>query len=156
MFDSDISKYKRKVLATLIANPEIIEALEGDVDDPDSVLYTKVFPYLRIPGTTEEAGRFITMKLDSERVRGNDIYKTFVLTLCVVVSQNKMETRWRGTGTDVLGGLIVDEFNKNNLNMGFELELVRDSESVLTENYHVRELVFSVPTSNSLKCGEWD
>lgn len=156
MFDSDISKYKRKVLSTLTANPEIIEALEGDVDDPDSVLYTKIFPYLRIPGTTQSAGRFITMKLDSERVHDNDIYKTFVLTLCAVVHQNKMETKWRGTATDVLGGLIVDEFNKNNLNMGFELKLVRDSETILTENYHVRELVFSVLTSNSVKCGEWD
>lgn len=142
-------------MQTLIFNEDIVEALEGqDLEDSADLIYSKIFPYLRIPKTTQDAGRFITMKLDSERVRGNDIYKNFILTLCVVVHQNKMETMWGGTGTDVLGGLIVDEFNKNNLNMGFELELIKDSETILTEDYHVRELVFSALTSNSMKCGD--
>lgn len=153
MLDSDISKSKRKIISTLIENNDIVTALGADdIDDRYSLTYTHLFPYLRVPNTQIETGSYILVSISVPRVSTkNNAYKMMEITICVVTHQDHMQTIYNANRNDLLAGIIIEEFNWSDI-LGFEMELRSDTESLLNETYHLREIKFNALAKNYTGC----
>lgn len=139
-------------MQSLVENPDIVLALDkGNIDDPYDLIYTSIFPYLRVPNTVTESGCFIALKIDSSQVKRNDTYKNLIITFAIVVKQDKMKTSWNATRTDLISGVIIDELNWSDI-LGFDMELIGTNENILLEDYHVREISFQVLAANYSGC----
>jgi len=154
MIDSDVMKYKRKIMGLIIQNPNIVEAINAtDILEPDKLIYTHIFPFFKTDGISGVSGTYITIKLDTTQIMRNNIYKNFILTICVLVRQSEMETIYKGSRTDVIAGELVKMFAWND-SIGFDLELGQDKEDPLNETYYIRQLIFKTITTNSMENGE--
>lgn len=152
MLDSDLMQYKKKIMSLLIQNENIVSAIDEPDLSPDELIYNNIFPFLKVPKTQEEAKCYVTMKVDTTNIQRNEIYKNFVITICVLCHESKMCTPYGGIRTDVIAGEIVRLLNWRE-DIGFTLELTSDTESILNEDYHIRQLVFETITSNSMENG---
>lgn len=153
MLDSDISRAKRKIINALVENDDIVTALGADdIDDRYSLIYTHLYPYLRVPDTKTETGSYILISISVPRVSTkNNTYKMMEITICVVTHQDHMQTTYNANRNDLLAGIIIDEFNWSDI-LGFEMELVSDKESILTDVYHLREIRFHALAKNYAGC----
>lgn len=153
MLDSDISKNKRKIISALIENDDIVTALDAsEIEDRYDLTYTHLYPYLRVPDTQTETGSYILVAVSVPHVSTkNNSYKIMEITICVVSHQDHMQTQWGGTRNDIISGIIIDEFNWSDI-LGFEMELVSDKESILTDVYHLREIRFHALAKNYMGC----
>jgi hypothetical protein len=153
MIDSDKMKYKRKIMSLLVQNPNIVTLINAqDISKPDDLIDTHIFSYLDFPDVPTIVDTYIAMKLDTTKVMKNEVYKNFILTICVIVHKSKMETNYGGNLTNVISGEIIQMLNWND-NFGFTLELVSDREFIHEKTYHVEELVFKTITPNSMQNG---
>jgi hypothetical protein len=140
-------------MGLLIQNPNIVEVLDvPDLIKPDDLIYTHIFPYLKIPKIQITTETYITMSLNTTKVTKNKAYKDFILMFCIYSHEAKMQTDYGGTRNDVLGGEIVQMFAWND-KIGFDLELISDKEDIYSETYHRRTIVFQTITSNSMQNG---
>ena len=57
--NDDIGRIKRQIKQMLIADTDILEALNSsiDIDSPDEFLDTHIFGFVRIPHTQDKIGR---------------------------------------------------------------------------------------------------
>jgi len=151
--DSDISVAKRKIMVSLVENDDIVTALGADdIDDRYSLIYSHLYPYLRIPDAKTETGSYILVAISVPRVsKRNNNYKTMEVTICVVTHQDHMQTAYNANRNDLLAGIIVEEFNWSDI-LGFEMELVSDTESILNDTYHLREIKFNALAKNYMGC----
>lgn len=153
MIDSDVMKYKRKIMGLIINNNNIVEAINAtDIVNTDDLIYTHIFPFFKTTGISGISGTYITLKLNSTSIKKNDIYKQFILTLNILCRQDQMETEYKGSRVDVIAGELVQMFNWNS-KIGFDLELFSDMEDPLNETYYIRELKFKTITTNSVENG---
>jgi len=143
---------KKKIMNALVENENIVAALDvPEIEDPYDLIYTHIYPFLYMPDIQEKAKVYITMKLETTKIFSNDRFKNAILTLCVVSHRDKMKTEWNSTRTDLIAGLLIDEFNWKDL-LGFEMELSSDIESPLDNTYYVRQVVFESTVKNYAGC----
>ena len=150
--------YKRKLISFIINNTNILQALGIDIstESEEDIVYKYIFPYLKNPNTQLISKSFITMEVDSEIMSSNKIYKDFIVTICVICHDEEMKFKDEvmkigGTRLDYISGEIVNMFNWENI--GFTLELQKDSGSILNDSYFIRELVFKTISANSMSNG---
>ena len=65
--DDDIISMKRLIKQKLIADPDILEALNNKdvpIDSPDEFLDTNIFGFIRIPQTQDTVRNFICFTVD--------------------------------------------------------------------------------------------
>lgn len=153
MYNSDIMTLKRKFLALIYNNPDIMKALNYtayDPDNPNESVYDVLFPYIKIDGTVVEAKSYIGLKIDSYSRCKNDAYKNFILTISVICNVDVMKTPYGCTRTDLVCGELVKMLAWND-SVGFELALVDDVEDILPTNpkYYYRTVKFKSITTNS-------
>jgi hypothetical protein len=154
MVVSDVTKYKNKIMNKLCSIPDIVTLVNNpDITlvNSDKMKNTNIFSYMKIPNTTLSVKNYICFDFNARSSNYNDLYKNVNITISVICHETDIMTAW-GNRYDVIGGVIIDNFNWSNF-LGFELELYSDTESILEKEYHMRTLQFKNITLNSLQNG---
>lgn len=140
---NEIRAYKDKVIAAIINDADIVEAIDNnDAVNPEDLVYSSIFPYIKIPDTIEEVRTFILMSVDINRILNNRTFHEISITIWVLSHQNHMKTNYGCTRIDYIADRIEKLFN---LNGGFgykDLQLIKNRERVLNNKHLYRELVF--------------
>ena len=149
--NDDIGKIKRQIKQMLIADTDILEALNSsiDIDSPDEFLDTHIFGFVRIPQTQDTVRNFICVTVDDiEEHRFNEIMKYQDITFVAICHLNDMKTEYGVDRHDLLGYLIRESINWTNL-FGLQFKLIYNKESTIDGDYYCRTLKFQAIKPNS-------
>ena len=150
--DDDIIEMKRLIKQKLIADTDILEALNSsiDIDSPDEFLDEHIFGFIRIPSTQDTVRNFICVTIDDiEEHRFNEVMKLQDITFVTICHLSDMKTKYGIDRHDLLGYLIRDSINWTNL-FGLQFKLISNKESTIDGDYYCRTLKFEAIKPNAL------
>lgn len=113
-------------------------------DEPDSIIYKGLFPYLRIPEAQSDAATYVLLAVDMVNVnKSNPAFCDIQLTLWAMSHRSLMQMKGiSATRIDYIG----EELSKlldGQLKYGYgKLELTASREVILSATYIYRELIF--------------
>ena len=152
-FDDDIIEMKRLIKQKLIADPDILEALnnpEIPLDSPDEFLDNNIYGFIRIPQTQDTVRNFICFTVDDiEEHRYNDHFKVQQIQFACICHLDDMKTEFGIDRHDLISYILRDIFNWSN-EFGKQFKLVYNKESTIDSDYYCRTLKFERETTNSL------
>lgn len=155
----DIIEMKRLIKQKLIADPDILEALNNpdiDIDSPDDFLNNNIYGFIRIPQTQDTVKNFICFTVDDvEEARFNEIMKIQYIQFNAICHLGDMNTEYGIDRHDLLGYLIRDIFNWTN-DFGLQFKLIYNKESTIDSDYYCRTLKFEATKVNSLNKARMD
>lgn len=154
---SPISRYKRKLITSIVNSPDLITLVnddyveDGECVNSDDLIYQQIFPYYYIPETQTEAQSYVIMKVNGLGIK-NKIYNKAEVYICVVSHQERMQAKGGGTRIDLMGEVIEELFNGRD-DFGFgEMELISNIESEVNSTHRCRILRFMVEDFNADAC----
>lgn len=149
----DVIEMKRLIKQKLIADTDILEALNNpniDLDSPDEFLDNNIYGFIRIPQTQDTVRNFICFTVDDiEDSRFNTHFKVQQIQFACICHLDDMKTRFGIDRHDLLGYLVRDVFNWSN-DFGLQFKLVYNKESTIDSDYYCRTLKFERECTNSL------
>ena len=152
--DDDIIRKKRIIEQTLYSDEDIVEVIDDhDIDPscPEELIYSSIYPFIRIPGTQDASKNFITFSVsDMGRMPGNEVMKSQYVQFVVFVHKDLVTTKYGMARHDCLGYLIRDIFNLSNV-LGPQMNLISNVEGVTDNDYLTRTLKFELVDDNSTK-----
>ena len=152
--DDDIIRKKRIIEQALYSDEDILEVIDDhDIDPscPEELVYSSIYPFIRIPGTQDESKNFITFSVsDMGRMPNNEVMKSQYVQFVVFVHKDLVTTKYGMARHDCLGYLIRDIFNLSNM-LGPQMNLVSNIEGVTDTDYLTRTLKFELVDDNSTK-----
>lgn len=152
--DDDIVRKKRKIAQILYSDPDIVEILDNHEKDPscpEELMYSSIYPFLRIPGTQDTVKSFITFTVDDNgRSQGNSVMKNQSVQFVVFVHKDSVQTQYGVERHDLLSFLIRDIFNLSNA-LGPQMEIQTNKEGSTDTDYLTRTLRFELVDNNSTK-----
>lgn len=158
-FDDDIITMKRLIKQKLIADTDILEALnnkEIDIDSPDEFLDNNIFGFIRIPQTQDTVRNFICFTVDDiEEDRYNEVIKIQYIQFNCICHLDDMKTEYGIDRHDLLGALVRQTFNWTNM-FGLQFKLIYNKESTIDSDYYCRTLKFMAQKPNSLNKARMD
>lgn len=158
-FDDDIITMKRLIKQKLIADTDILEALNNkdiDIDSPDEFLDTNIFGFIRIPSTQDTVRNFICFTVDDiEEDRYNEVIKVQYIQFNCICHLDDMKTDYGIDRHDLLGALVRQNFNWTNM-FGLQFKLIYNKESTVDSDYYCRTLKFMAQKPNSLNKARMD
>ena len=158
-FDDDIITMKRLIKQKLIADTDILEALNNkdiDIDSPDEFLDTNIFGFIRIPSTQDTVRNFICFTVDDiEEDRYNEVIKVQDIQFNCICHLDDMKTDYGIDRHDLLGALVRQNFNWTNM-FGLQFKLIDNKESTVDSDYYCRTLKFMAQKPNSLNKARMD
>lgn len=155
LLDSEVIDYKRKITSKLVSIPEVYQFINNtEITKAAQMVNTNIFSYMKIPNSTTTVKNYICFDYNSKQSNKNSVFKTCTVNMGIICHEDTINTNY-GNRHDVLGGIIMNSFNWTNI-LGFDLELISDTEAILEDKYHVRTLQFVNLTTNNLcnKMGE--
>ena len=157
--DDDIISMKRLIKQKLIADTDILEALNNkdiDIDSPDEFLDNNIFGFIRIPTTQDTVRNFICFTVgDIEEDRYNEVIKVQYIQFNCICHLDDMKTDYGIDRHDLLGYLVRDIFNWTNM-FGLQFKLIYNKESTVDSDYYCRTLKFMAQKPNSLNKARMD
>ena len=157
--NDDIIEMKRLIKQKLIADTDILEALNNpdiDIDSPDEFLDNNIFGFIRIPTTQDTVRNFICFTVnDIEENRFNEVMKTQYIQFNAICHLDDMKTEYGIDRHDLLGYLIRDTFNWSNI-FGLQFKLITNKESTIDSDYYCRTLQFEATKPNALNKAKMD
>ena len=152
--DDDIIRKKRIIEQALYSDPDIVEVLDDkDIDPscPEDLLYSSIYPFIRIPGTQDKSKNYITFSVsDMGLSPRNEVMKNQYVQFVIFVHKDLVKTNFGMTRHDCLGYLIRDVFHLSNM-LGAQMNLVSNVEGATDTNYLTRTLKFELVDHNSTK-----
>ena len=152
--DDDIIRKKRIIEQALYSDGDIVEVIDDHAIDPscpEELIYSSIYPFIRIPGTQDESKNFITFSVsDMGRMPNNEVMKSQYVQFVVFVHKDLVNTKYGMARHDCLGYLIRDIFNLSNV-LGPQMNLVSNVEGVTDTDYLTRTLKFELVDDNSTK-----
>ena len=148
----DIISMKRLIKQKLISDPDILEALNADIeiDSPDEFLDYNIYDFIRIPQTQDTVRNFICFTVDDiEDDPYNSHMKIQQIRVLVICHLDDMKTPYAMSRHDLLGYLVRDVFNWTN-EFGLQFKLFYNQEKTMDSDYYCRELKFKANKPNSL------
>ena len=157
--NDDIISIKRLIKQKLIADTDILEALNNkdiDLDSPDEFLDTNIFGFIRIPQTQDTVRNFICFTVDDiEEDRYNEVIKVQYIQFNCICHLDDMKTDYGIDRHDLLGALVRQNFNWTNM-FGLQFKLIYNKESTVDSDYYCRTLKFMAQKPNSLNKARMD
>lgn len=151
--NDDIIEMKRLIKQKLIADTDILEALNNpdiDIDSPDEFLDNNIYGFIRIPQTQDTVRNFICFTVDDiEENRFNEVMKAQYIQFNCICHLEDMKTEYGIDRHDLLGYLVRDTFNWTNI-FGLQFKLIYNKESTVDSDYYCRTLKFAATKPNSL------
>ena len=145
----DISSYKMELLRDIFNSPVIVDAIESqnenvDINSPDTLLYTHLFPYLKIPDTQTSNECYILLACDSVNPnKANKFFKDMRITFWVFCSSDRMRIKGKNSTRIDYIAQELERLFIGQTKYGFgELELVSNRELIYDPKYQYRELIF--------------
>lgn len=153
--DDDIIRKKRIIEEALYSDPDIVEVLDNaDIDPscPEDLLYSSIWPFIRIPGVQDKSKNYITFSIsDMGLSPRNEVMKTQYVQFVIFVHKDMAKKPVFGMARhDCLGYLIRDIFNLSNI-LGAQMNLVSNVEGATDTDYITRTLKFELVDDNSTK-----
>lgn len=152
--DDDTIRKKRIIERELYSDIDIVEVLEDpDVDPscPEELIYSSIYPFIRIPGTQDTSKNFITFSISNMgNLPTNEVMKNQYIQFVIFVHKSLVKTNYGMARHDCLGYLIRDIFHLSN-KLGMQMKLVSDLEGATDTDYVTRTLKFELTTDNSHK-----
>ena len=152
--DDDIIRKKRIIEQTLDSDEDIVEVIDDhDIDPscPEELVYSSIYPFIRIPGTQDESKNFITFSVsDMGRMPGNEVMKSQYVQFVVFVHKDLVKTKYGMARHDCLSYIIRDIFHLSNV-LGPQMNLISSVEGVTDTDYLTRTLKFELVDDNSTK-----
>lgn len=152
--DDDIIRKKRIVEQALYSDPDIVEVLADpdiDISCPEDLLWSSIWPFIRIPGVQDESKNFITFSIsDMGLSPRNEVMKNQYVQFVIFVHKDLVKTDFGMARHDCLAYIIRDIFNLSNV-LGAQMQLVSNVEGVTDEDYLTRTLRFELVDDNSTK-----
>ena len=149
----DIIETKRLIKQKLIADPDILEALNNPdipLDSPDEFLDNNIYGFIRIPTTQDTVRNFVCFTVDDiEDHQYNEVMKTQFIQFNCICHLDDMKTQYGIDRHDLLGYLVRDLFNWSD-DFGSQYKLVYNKESTIDSDYYCRTLKFEATQLNSL------
>jgi len=154
--------WKNQILSDLQNDNEIINALGLYSDeDPDDLVYNRLFPHYYIPDVQKEVKTYIMVEIDirqnQNRFQSNvsDVYSYPTIIFTVMSHQDHMQLNLAGisaTRTDYLAELIDEKYNgAQGFGIG-EIRLLSNIANSLNDTYRYRQLVFQALDFNDNLC----
>lgn len=150
--NDDIIEIKRRIKQMLIADTDILEALNSkiDIDSPDEFLDEHIFGFIRIPKTQDTVRNFICFTVDDiEAHQINTHMKIQQIQFMTICHLENMKTEYGIDRHDLLAYLVRDDFNWSN-EFGRQFKLVYNKESTIDSDYYCRTLKFERECTNNL------
>lgn len=154
----NITSFKQEIISDILSCPEVVDLLgiqdpDFNPEEPDSLVYENIFPYLRIPDTTTEAKTYVLLQVDLTRVNDkNSAYNEVRITLWAMAHESQMRLSDRsGTRIDRLGEALIELFDgrtKYGFSHGLELQMNREVILGGHPEFQYREIVF---TTNDIR-----
>lgn len=145
-------------MSDLQNDEDIIYALDVTEEEREDLIYSRIFPYYRIPNTTTEALTYILVEINiRSRSQRTNLYSYPTIIFTILAHQSKMPLHMAGissTRIDYLGELIDNKYNGS---VGFgigKLELVSNIADNLDAHYRYRQLIFQGVDLNDRLCGD--
>lgn len=152
--DDDIIRKKRIIEQALYSDPDIVEVLDDtDINPscPEDLLYSSIYPFIRIPGTQDKSKNYITFSIsDMGLSPRNEVMKNQYVQFVIFVHKNLAKTNFGMARHDCLGYLIRDTFHLSNM-LGAQMNLVSNAEGATDTDYLTRTLKFELIDDNSTK-----
>lgn len=159
---NEIITYKNRIIHDILHNEDeslshdLVYALDPDcIGCEDELIYSNIFPYLKVPDIQTEAKCYITMAVNMLKVSPkNYFFKNMVITINVIVHDEKMkmDPQYNATRADYIAAIINKIFNGNKGYGIVPLEYVSDTESLLLNSFFMRTMRFSCDELNSVRC----
>ena len=152
--DDDIIRKKRIIEQALYSDSDIVEVLDDpDIDPscPEDLLYSSIYPFIRIPGTQDKSKNYITFSISNMGLSPrNEVMKNQYVQFVIFVHKNLAKTNFGMARHDCLGYLLRDVFHLSNM-LGAQLVLVSNAEGATDTDYLTRTLKFEIVDHNSTK-----
>lgn len=148
----ELFDYKNQLMDDLLTNEQIVSLLSDDghtYTQPESLMYTQVFPYEYVPNVTEHGTTFICCEVDIKEV----INKTFLvpaLYIWVFTHKSKVRLSTGGVRTDKLSSIITNAINGSRMYGLGELSLQSVKRFSPITDYQGRVLTFYAKDFNRL------
>ena len=157
-----IRQFKNKIMSELSQDNEIISALGLNPDeDPDDLVWHRLFPHYFIPQTEEQVRTYILVEIDipERRTRygssDSNIWVHPTIVFYVLTHQEDMHMDMvgeSGTRMDYLAELIEEKYEgRQDFGAGV-LQLKSDTAGSVNTTYRFRQLVFEGVTATNV-CG---
>lgn len=153
--DDDTIRKKRIIEQLLYSDPDVVEMLcDPDIEDtscPEELIYSSIYPFIRIPGVQDTSKNFITFSISNiGNVATNKSMKNQYIQFVIFVHKDLVKTDYGMSRHDCLGYIIRDIFHLSN-KLGTQMELVSDVEGVTDNDYITRTLKFELTTDNAIQ-----
>ena len=122
----DIIEMKRLIKRKLIADPDVLEALNNPEieDSPDEFLDVNIFGFIRVPQTQDTVKNFICFAVnDIEPARENDHMKKQYIQINCICHLDDIKTKYGMDRHDLISYLVRDIFNWTN-EFGLQFKLI--------------------------------
>ena len=140
--NTELYNYKRKVIAAILADEAIVEALNSEAD-PSELVYENVFPFGIIPDTQMDAKCYITVEITMPQVSTvNYFFKDILIVINVVCHNDMMRTDYGIPRHDYISAKICELLNFST-DFGYgEIQLVSNTEGAFSERHSGRTMRF--------------
>lgn len=131
---NELKNYKKTLINKIISSERLVKLIaEDDAVNPESLVYSHVFPYPHIVDTTTLEGTYITMKISVPKVY-NKTYKDLNIWIYIITHERLLNTSG-GLRTDLIASEIENLLN-GSLDFGLgRLELVSAEDFAPANNY---------------------
>lgn len=139
----ELYEYKQKVIEQMLEVPDIIEALNSELD-PSELIYKNIFPHGVITPMQDEAKCYITVEVTMPQVSTvNRFFKDVLLVINVICHNDLMQAPEYGIPRhDYLSAKICELLNGSTA-FGFgEMQLVSNTENAFSERHSGRTMRF--------------
>lgn len=146
----ELFDYKNQLINDLLTNKEIVRLLSDECQtdaDPESFMYTRVFPYEFVPDTTEHGHTFICCEVDIREVVNRLLLHPSIY-VWVFTHESLLRLPEGGVRVDKLSSEITKTLNGSRLYGMGELELASCKRFSPIQNYAGRTLTFNATDFN--------
>ncbi len=154
--EDDICLIKRIIENVLYRDPDIVELIDNpeiDKDAPEDLVWTNIFPFIRIPGTQDASKNFICYEVDDMgEISRNDIIKQQYIQFVVFVHKDLIKTKYGIPRHDAIGYILRDLFNRSRM-FGHTVKLVQSRGGTTDTDYYTRTLRFQLMTPEQTQDG---
>lgn len=148
----ELFDYKNKLIGDLLTNENIVNLITDDLDlreHPEDLVYRNVFPFEKIPGTTEDATTYVCCEVDIRNASANKTYFDAVIYIWAFTHESLFRLPGgRGIRFDALASEIVKTINGSREYGLGELELASVTKMSPIEHYQGRRITFNASDFN--------
>lgn len=148
------STAKRKIMQKLVQDEQIQKLIDNkDIEYPEDLIYSNIFPYLKIDNTLQESKICLGMEVDfPKRISSNIAFKEVQISFLGICKNDFLKMDNGYSRLDLLMERICELINWNSW-LGFKFDLVSDYGKPYDDKFYLRELTFRTIGNNSMVNG---